>query len=127
MPILLFILSAAGSALRNALAFAASPVGRVVTLVVMVGLYVHHLDTVRFERLETAEKAQREHLADVERQRREAAIADAQRQAKAQIDVLTAQNQNLAELLKDAENASHANDRKPCLDAGGVRRLNRIR
>ncbi len=125
MPI--FLLSAASTALRSVFAFVISPVGRIVSLVVMVGLYVHHLDTVRFQRLETAEKAQREHLADVERQRREAAIADAQRQAQAQIDVLTTQNQNLAELLKDAENASHANDRKPCLDAGGVRRLNRIR
>ncbi len=127
MPFQLFVLSALGSALRNALAFVVSPVGRIVSLVVMVGLYVHHLDTVRFQRLETADKAQREHLADVERQRRESAIADARREAQAQIDVLTAQNQNLAELLKDAENASHANDRKPCLDTGGVRRLNRIR
>ncbi len=127
MPILLFILSAAGSALRNALAFVVSPIGRIVTLVAMVGLYVHHRDTVRFERLEAAEKAEREHLIEVERQRREAAIADAQRQAEAQIKSLNAQNQNLAQLLKESENASHAYDRKPCLDAGSVRRLKRIR
>jgi hypothetical protein len=71
-------------------------------------------------------RAELQRAADAEHARREAVIAAADAAGLADAEALARRRLDLEIRLKEAEDASHAADRRPCLDGAGVMRLDRL-
>jgi len=85
----------------------------------------HRHDAACAERDRAAE-AERVRLGLIEHSRRETAIAEARDAALKDISRLTSERDDLEAKLKEADNASHVNDARSCLDARSVRRLKKF-
>jgi len=110
--------------------FVDSKTGRIVLLVIAgaaaFGIYTWHIETEAAAKA-TTELVDHEKAADqVEQQRRDKVLEDAQRQAATLVARLAATEKTNAALLDKIRRLSAANDRKPCLDRAGADRLREL-
>jgi hypothetical protein len=106
--------------------FAKTWIGGFTIAFVVAWLWSGHRHDAACAAREKAAEAERVRIGLLEHSRREDAIAKARRDADAAAVALTIEEAKNADLKKDIENASKANDRVPCIDGAGVMRLDRI-
>jgi biopolymer transport protein ExbB/TolQ len=107
-------------------AFAKTWVGGFVIAFVVAWLWSGHRHDAACAAREKAAEAERVRIGLIEHSRREDAIAKARREAELAEAALKSQQEEHARYMLEMENASKANDARPCLPADSSVRLDRI-
>jgi hypothetical protein len=126
MPLLAILLPAARSALGLVSAAIRTPLGAATLAFGLAWLIAGSRERAACEARAVAFRAEMQRAADAEHARREAAIAEARAAGLVESEALARKSLDLEARLKESEDASHAADRRPCLDAAGVMRLDRL-
>jgi hypothetical protein len=126
MPLLAILLPAARGALGLLSAVIRTPIGAAALAAVIAWLVAGHRERAACEARATALRLELQRAADAEHVRREAAIAEARAAGLAESEALARKSLDLETRLKESEDASHAADRRPCLDGAASLRLDRL-
>lgn len=126
MPFLALVLPAARAALDLLSAAIRTPIGAALIAFAVAWLLAGHRERIACEARAAALRMELQRAADAEHSRREAVIAEARAAGVAESEALARKTLDLEIRLKEAEDASHAADDRPCLDGSGVMRLDRL-
>jgi hypothetical protein len=126
MPLFSIIVGLAKLAGEAVVAFATSPLGRLVIVGAAAWLWSGHRERAACEARAEAFRADLQRAADAEHLRRESAIAEARAAGAAEADALARKNLDLEIRLQESADASHAADARPCLSRDSVLRLDRL-
>jgi hypothetical protein len=126
MPLLAILLPAARAALGLLSVVVGTPIGAAALSFGIAWLISGHRERAACEARADAFRAELQRAADAEHARREAAIAEARAAGLVESEALARKSLDLEVRLKEFADASHAADARPCLDAGGVMRLDRL-
>ncbi|TDX61909.1 hypothetical protein EDE12_11210 [Methylosinus sp. sav-2] len=126
MPFLALLLPAARAALGLVVSAVRTPIGAAALAFGLAWLIAGRREHAACEaRLETF-RVELQRAADAEHARRESVIAEARAAGRVESEALARKNLDLEIRLKESADASAAHDRRPCLDAAGVMRLDRL-
>jgi hypothetical protein len=126
MPILALILPAARAAIGLFSAIIRTPIGAAALAFGLAWIIAGHRERAACEARASALRLELQRAAAAEHVRREAAIAEARSAGLAESEALARKSLDLEIRLKESADASHAADARPCLDAAGVMRLDRL-
>ncbi|WP_064033477.1 hypothetical protein [Methylosinus sp. R-45379] len=126
MPILALLPMLLKGALDALSAAVRTPIGAAALAVGLTWLVVGHNERAACSARADALRLELQRAADAEHARRESAIGAAEAAGRAESEGLARKNLDLEIRLKEAADASAAHDRRPCLDAADVMRLDRL-